>query len=155
MDIQQSSPNDGVTHITQRALELTDGLYTNSAIKRYDPKLEEQIAGLNRLYQGSFSFGRVRWLVSGQSHLGDYGVNRGGIDHLRLGLHDDKIVAGVVVLVKKYTIINKSLVSDVSRRIECADWLDLGRGQFCSVDQSFNLIDRDHGRFITDPDAPM
>jgi hypothetical protein len=160
MITQQSPSNVGATvdDINRRALELTAGIYTNPANWPYTRKLEEQIAGLNRLVQGDHDIGRIRWLISNQSPGGDWGVNRGGIDHLLGGLKDGKIIAGVVVLMANREVVNKCLVTDVVEKIKNARWLDLGRGEFVWVSQDFNLITRDYTnsrRYIVDPDAPM
>src|SRR4051812_2068642 len=110
--------------ITRRALELTDQLFTNPANRRFDQKLEQEIAGLNRLYQGDHDIGRVRWLVSNQSMRGDYGLNHNGTLYLRDALPQLKIAAGIVVLTKRGSqIVNKLPVTEVWERVKNANWL--------------------------------
>ena len=140
--------------ITSRALELTKQLYTSTAIRKYDPKLSEQIAGYNRLMQADLDGGRVRWLASSQSQLGDWSINRGGIEHLLNSLQEQKIVAGIVVLTKSGAVVNSMPVAEVAEKLKDVRWLD-GKGEFCWVDENFNPIDRNRDRYITDPDEPM
>jgi hypothetical protein len=155
MEIQQSSPNDGVPHddIALCALKLSTELYTSTAIKPFDPALSEKIAGYNRLFQAYINGRRVRWLAASQSSQGDWGINRGGLSYLLDELQKQKIAAGVVVLVKKREVISTALVGDVGAKLKAVSWLDLGRGAFCWIDVNFNPIDRHRERYITDPDA--
>ena len=139
--------------IARRALELASELYTNKSIRPYEPALSEKIAGYNRLYRADLDIGRIRLLAASQSLRGDYGINRGGIDHLVDGLKERKIVAGVVVLTRRLVVVNKSLVTDVWEKIKDAHWLE-GQGAFCWVGDDFCPVNRDRG-YITDPDEPM
>src|SRR3954447_26168011 len=81
--------------IIRVALEASERLYTDPAIKRFSPELEQRTAGKNHLFQGDFPMGRIRWVVSYPGTRGDWSLNKDGLLYLRTALEQSKIAAGI------------------------------------------------------------
>jgi hypothetical protein len=144
--------------IIRLALEASERLYTDPAIKRFSPELEQKIAGKNHLFQGDFPVGRIRWVVSYPGQRGDFSLNKDGLLYLRTALEQGKIAAGIVVLKRGNMVANARPVAEVWPKLIHAVWMNYGTGDFCWVDDQFSPTTGNIGsgsRFIDNPDDAM
>jgi hypothetical protein len=134
------------------AIEAANRLYTDPNIRRFDPELEKRIAGKNSIFQGDHNGARARWVASYPGSRGDWGLNKGGLVYFQTELEADKIAAGIVVLKRGKDTVAARPVTEVWPKVKNANWMDLGDGEFCWVDENFNPATGNSNRYITNPD---
>lgn len=141
--------------ITRKAIQAAERLYTDPRIRRFDPASEQKIAGKNHLFHGDLDIGSVRFLASFPGSRGDWSLSKTGLLYLWSTVAESKIIRGIVTLRRGAFQVKGESITRIWPKLEGAFWFDYGSGEFCWVDENFNLATNSGSgsRYYTDPDA--
>jgi hypothetical protein len=148
------------TEIVEKALMYARGMFRDPDFREFMPERIEQIGCQpNTLFQADKDISRVRMLVSYQSEIGDWGLNRAGLDYLLTAQQEGKITVGVVVLTADFTSVTKAgwivPVFDAFRAAPLRRGRRYGPYYWSDADLRPAPPRGSSGRYISDPDADV